>query len=80
MTTHTAYRDGRHLYTLGIDLRADPVDDPLTRTCPRCGEALPLDNTCDCRGDDDRDYISALRECHESPVVCEWEDDGTEYE
>lgn len=28
------------------------------RECPRCGDPLPLDGQCDCRGDSDRDYTA----------------------
>lgn len=40
------------------------------RECPLCGDPLPLDGRCDCRGDLDRDYRTAYRGLgvHEMPV------------
>lgn len=40
------------------------------RECPNCGDPLPLDGHCDCRGDLDRDYRTAYRDLgvHEMPV------------
>lgn len=29
--------------------------------CPRCGDPLSSDKRCDCAGDPDRDYVTALR-------------------
>lgn len=40
------------------------------RECPDCGDPLPLDGRCDCRGDIDRDCRTAYRDLglHEMPV------------
>lgn len=46
------------------------TEPPDARTCPRCGDPLPLDGLCDCTGDCDRDYIAGLADLDPHPVIC----------
>lgn len=37
--------------------------------CPRCGDPVGADGTCDCEGDTDRDYVTAHADLKAHPVL-----------